>query len=159
MFRVLIIVLACSFSQQIFAKSLNLVINGKAVHERKNNLNEENWGIGFEYNLNSDKNWINFVNGGYFKDSNFNLSKYLGGGTKRRFFITDKKDSWYFDIGVTAFLMTRKDYRNNHPFVGLLPYLSVGTSQFAINGTYIPSVSPKYEALLFFQAVVTVYEW
>lgn len=159
MFKLLTIVFIFSFSQQIFADSLNLVINGKAFHEDNKNYNEDNWGLGFEYNFKEDKKWINFVNGGFFKDSNSNTSKYLGGGIKRRFLFTNDEDSWHFDAGLTAFLMTRKDYKNNDPFFGVLPFVSVGTKKFAINATYIPSVSPKFVGLLFIQASFTISEW
>ena len=55
--------------------------------------------------------------------------------------------------------MTRKNFKNEQPFFGALPYVSVGTSDVAINVTYIPSVSPKLVALWFFQASVKVAEW
>lgn len=60
---------------------------------------------------------------------------------------------------MTAFLMTRKDYKNNQPFFGALPYLSIGTNAFAINTTYTPAVTPKFEALWFFQATFQLSEW
>lgn len=159
MFKLLTIVFIFSFSQQIVADSVNLIINGKAFHQEKKNYNEDNWGLGVEYNFKENKKWINFVNGGFFKDSNSNTSKYLGGGTKRRFLLTDNIDGWHVDAGLTAFLMTRKDYKNNQPFFGALPFVSVGTDKFAINATYIPSVSPKFVGLLFIQASFTISEW
>lgn len=159
MFKLLTIVFIFSFSQQIVADSLNLIINGKAFHQENKNYNEDNWGLGLEYNFKENKKWINFVNGGFFKDSNSNTSKYLGGGTKRRFLLTDNIDGWHVDAGLTAFLMTRKDYKNNQPFFGALPFVSVGTDKFAINATYIPSVSPKFVGLLFIQASFTISEW
>ena len=159
MFKLLFLLISLLFSQQISANSLNLIINGKALHEDKKDFNEENWGLGFEYNLEEDKKWINFVNGGFFKDSLSNTSKYLGGGVKRRFLFGTDKDSWHIDAGLTAFVMTRKDYKNEQPFFGALPYFSVGTSKVAINATYIPSVSPKLVSLWFFQASFQIKEW
>ena len=159
MFKLLTIVFIFSFSQQIVADSLNLIINGKAFHQENKNYNEDNWGLGLEYNFEENKKWINFVNGGFFKDSNSNTSKYLGGGTKRRFLLTDNIDGWHVDAGLTAFLMTRKEYKNNQPFFGALPFVSVGTDKFAINATYIPSVSPKFVGLLFIQASFKISEW
>ena len=103
MFKLLTIVFIFSFSQQIVADSLNLIINGKAFHQENKNYNEDNWGLGLEYNFEENKKWINFVNGGFFKDSNSNTSKYLGGGTKRRFLLTDNIDGWHVDAGLTAF--------------------------------------------------------
>ena len=159
MFKLLFLLISLLFSQQISANSLNLIINGKALHEDKKDFNEENWGLGFEYNFEEDKKWINFVNGGFFKDSLSNTSKYLGGGAKRRFLFGTDKDSWHIDAGLTAFIMTRKDYKNEQPFFGALPYFSVGTSKVAINATYIPSVSPKLVSLWFFQASFQIKEW
>ena len=134
-FSLLIFIIA--FTQQIFAESLNLVINGKAFHQGNGDYNEDNWGLGFEYNFKEDEKWINFVNGGFFKDSTSNTSKYFGGGTKRRFLLTDDKNGWHIDAGVTAFLMTRKDVNNEQPFFGGLPFMSIGTSKFAINGNKV----------------------
>ena len=157
--KYIIVVISLFLSFQVIADSFNIVINGKAIHESKNNYNEENWGLGFEYNFSEKKKWINFVNGGFFKDSLKNNSNYLGGVTKRRFMLSGEDDGWHIDAGMTAFMMTRKDYKNNQPFFGALPFISVGTKDFAINATYIPAVSPKFEALLFFQASVTVAQW
>lgn len=141
------------------ADSVNLIINGKSIHENKKNYNEENWGLGFEYNFAEDKKWINFINGGYFKDSLSNTSKYLGGGSKRRFLLGTDKNGWHIDAGLTAFIMTRKDYKNNQPFFGALPFISVGTNQFALNATWIPAIDPKMDSLWFFQAAIKVAEW
>lgn len=159
MLKVLFIFISFSFSQHIIADSFNLIINGKSIHDNKKNYNEENWGLGFEYNFSESKKWINYVNGGFLKDSLSNTSKYLGGGSKRRFLLSDDKDGWHIDAGLTVFIMTRKDYNNESPFLAALPFVSIGTSQFAINATYIPAVSPKTESLLFFQAVVQVAKW
>ena len=154
------LLLTCVFiSPQSVADSIHLVVNGKAFHADNKNYNENNWGLGFEYNFKEEKKWINFTNGGYFKDSNSNTSKYLGGGSKRRFLLSDEKDGWHIDAGLTAFIMTRKDYKNNEPFFGALPFVSIGTDKFAINATYIPKASPKLEALLFIQASFQLSQW
>jgi len=159
MLKLFLLLLSLVFTQQSVAGSLNLILNGKAIHQQKKNFNEENWGLGFEYNFEEKKKWINFINGGFFKDSYSNNSNYLGGGSKRRFLLTDDINGWHVDVGMTVFLMTRKDYKNNRPFVGALPYLSIGTDKFAINATYIPSMSPKFVSLWFFQASFKVAEW
>ena len=159
MFRALLIIISFSLSSQIMADSVNLIINVKAMHEQNKNYNEENWGLGFEYNFEEKDNWINFINGGFFKDSLSNNSNYIGGGSKRRFYLGSDKDGWHIDAGITAFMMTRKNFKNGQPFFGALPYASIGTNRFAINATYIPSVSPKLVALWFFQASIKVAEW
>lgn len=159
MLKLLLLLLGLSFSQQINADSFNLIINGKAIHENKGNFNEDNWGLGFEYNFAEDKKWIHFINGGFFKDSLSNISNYLGGGSKRRVLLGTDKDGWHIDAGITAFVMTRKDYKNEKPFPGILPYFSIGTSKVALNATYIPAISPKFVALWFFQASFQIAEW
>lgn len=159
MLRLVLLLISFCFVQQILADAVHLVVNGKSVHADKRNYNEENWGLGFEYDFAEDKKWINFVNGGFFKDSLSNTSKYLGGGSKRRFLLGSDKDGWHIDAGLTAFLMTRKDHKNNQPFFGALPFVSIGTSAFAINATWIPAVSPKHESLWFFQAAFKLSEW
>lgn len=160
MFRLFsIIVVFTLFSQHALANSLHLVINGKAFHQQKKNFNEENWGLGFEYDFTEKDKWIPFVTGSFFKDSVSNTSTYFGGGQKRRFMLEADKAGWHIDAGIVAFLMTRKDYHNNKPFFGVLPFLSVGTDKFALNVTYIPSVSPKYVSLLFIQGSFKLAEW
>lgn len=159
MFKLLTIIFLFSFSQPIFAESLNIVLNGKSFHAKKKNYNEDSWGLGIEYNFKEDKKWVNFINGGFFKDSNSNRSNYFGGGIKRRFLLTDDKDNWHMDAGVTAFVMTRKGFKNSDPFIGALPYLSIGTRKFSVNATYIPSISPKFVAVVFLQASFTLHEW
>ena len=159
MIKLLFLLMSFVFTQQVMADSFNLIINGKAIHQEKKNFNEENWGVGFEYNFKEEKKWINFINGGFFKDSFSNQSNYFGGGSKRRFLLTDDINGWHIVAGITAFVMTRKDYKNNQPFVGALPYLSIGTEKVAINATYIPSLSPKFVSLWFFQASFKLSEW
>lgn len=58
-----------------------------------------------------------------------------------------------------AFIMTRKDYKNNQPFVGVLPFVSFGTNQYAINAAWIPAVNLKTESLWFFQASFQLSQW
>ena len=159
MLKMLFILLSFCFSQQLMSDSFNVIINGKAMHEEKRNYNEENWGLGFEYNFEEQDKWIDFINGGFFQDSQKNNSNYLGGGTKRRFLLSDDKDGWHIDAGITAFIMTRKNFKKGRPFLGALPYASIGTDRFAINATYIPSVSPELVALWFFQVSFKAAEW
>lgn len=138
-------------SSNVIAEELYLVVNGKALHQGSGNYNEENWGLGFEYDFKPDKKWIPFVSGSSFKDSNDQVSNYLGGGYKYRIPLDDTKDGWRVDFAVIAFLMTRKDYNNNSPFFGALPFVAIGTSRVMLNVTYIPQVTPKTVSLFYFQ--------
>jgi hypothetical protein len=60
------------------------------------------------------------------------------------------------DLGAIGFVMTRKDYKNNDPFLGVLPALSVGTKNVALNITYVPKVEPKAVPLWFFQLKINL---
>lgn len=138
------------------ADELHVVVNGKAIHLDGGDYNEENWGLGLEYTYTPRKNWIKFVHASYFKDSNYNTSKYAGGGMKRRYRLDNDKDGWFFDAGGIAFLMTRKDYKDNAPFFGVLPFVAIGNGPVTLNMTYIPAVTPKHKDLLYFQVLVRV---
>ena len=159
MLKFLFLLCSLFFAPQVVAGTLHLVINGKALHDNNKNFNENNRGLGFEYDFSENKKWIHFINGGFFDDSFSNVSRYLGGGSKRRYLLSNDTEGWHIDLGLNAFFMTRKDYKNNQPFLGVLPFASIGTNQFAINVTYIPSVSPKFESLWFFQAAVKIHKW
>jgi hypothetical protein len=133
------------------ADETSLLINGKALHLNTpagKNLNEKNWGLGLQYDWDlADSKWIPFAAVSGFIDSNRHPSYYAGGGALRRF----QLDGMHVDVGAIGFLMTRKDYKNDNPFPGVLPLLSVGTQSVALNVTYIPKVEPKSVALWFFQ--------
>ncbi len=144
----------------LFADQLHGIINGKAYHfDRTRNFNEANWGVGFEYDFEQNGNWIPFLTGSTFKDSNDQTSNYLGGGAKHRFMLGSGDAGLHIDAGVVAFLMTRKDYNNENPFFGALPFISVGNEYVAVNATYIPKISPKHASLLYFQLMIKVAEF
>ena len=141
-----------SLATPAVAGELHLVLNGKAIHLDEGDYNEKNWGLGFEYDFNPEDRWITFVNGSAFKDSNDQWSKYVGPGIKRRVELgTAANSEWHLDVGIIGFLMTRKDFNDNDPFLGALPFVSLGTRAVAVNATYIPSVTPKHKKLLYFQ--------
>ena len=52
--------------------------------------------------------------------------------------------------------MTRKGYKDNQPFLGMLPAFSVGTKRVSVNMTYIPKVDPKAVPLWFFQLKISL---
>ena len=137
------------------ASELHLVINGKSYHfDRSQDWNENNYGIGFEYNFEPWSNWIPLVSGSSFKDSFKQTSVYLGAGAKRRYLLGKDPQGMHFDVGAAAFLMRRKDYKDNNPFLGVLPFVSLGNEHVALNATYIPNVSPKFASLLYFQLMI-----
>ena len=147
---------ACLTTTASAADELSLLINGKAIHlgsPAGSNLNEKNWGLGLQYDWEreSDK-WRPFATVSEFSDSNNNTSVYAGGGALYRF----QFDSVHVDVGAIGFLMTRKDYNSGDPFPGVLPVLSVGTKNVALNITYVPKIEPKAVPLWFFQLKISL---
>lgn len=146
-----IISLSILFSGRANAGDMHLLVNGKAIHINTpsgNHLNESNWGLGIQYDGDLvNKKWFPFATASGFVDSNKNPSYYAGGGALRRF----QGEQLHFDIGVVGFLMTRKDFKHDKPFPGVLPAFSVGGKNFSVNMTYIPKVEPKAVPLVFFQ--------
>lgn len=138
------------------ASEMSLLVNGKAIHVNVppgKNLNEKNWGLGFQYDGDLiNKTWVPFAAVSGFIDSNKNPSYYAGGGALRRF----QFDGTHVDIGAIGFVMTRKDFRDDKPFLGVLPAFSVGTDRVSVNMTYIPKVHPKAVALWFFQIKINL---
>jgi len=142
------------------ADALQLIVSGKSVHlDADVSFNEKNWGLGFEYDFEERNKWIPLITGLVFKDSLKRTSKYLGGGAKRRFLLGNNPDGMHLDAGIFAFVMTRQDYKNNDPFVGALPFISVGNSRFAVNITYVPKIVPKMVAFVYFQLTIKIAEF
>jgi hypothetical protein len=65
-------------------------------------------------------------------------------------------DGVHVDAGAVGFVMTRKDYNDDNPFLGVLPAFSVGTRNVAVNFTYIPKIEPKSVPLWFFQLKINL---
>ena len=121
------------------AGTLDLVINGKSHHVNSNyNWNENNLGLGLEYEFTPRSRWIKTLSASAFQDSLENLSYMAGAGLKRRVFSTDRFGGMYFDAGIVAFLMARKDINDYTPFPGVLPAVSLGNRYGGINLTYLP---------------------
>ena len=117
----------------------DVVLNGKAIHvNAEKDWNESNWGLGFEHEFNPEGRWVKLALGNGFRDSDDEMSYMGGGGIKRRFRIPMGERRVHVDLGAIGFVMTRQDVGNNSPFPGILPAVSVGTRQFAVNMTYLP---------------------
>ena len=152
----LLAIAACLTTSAAAADELSLLINGKAIHlgsSSSSNLNEKNWGLGLQYDWErANDKWRPFATVSEFRDSNKNISYYAGGGALYRF----QFDSAHVDVGAVGFLMVRKDFKNGDPFPGVLPVLSVGTKNVAVNITYVPKVEPKAVPLWFFQLKISL---
>jgi len=143
----------------IVADELHLIVSGKAIHFSDGEYNENNNGLGFEYDFDERNNWIPLITGVSFSDSNNQTSNYLGGGVKRRFHLSNDPKGFHFDAGIIGFVMTRHDYKNNDPFLAALPFVSIGFEWVAINITYVPKIKPKMVAFMYFQATVKLAEF
>jgi len=151
MLKVCVLVILSLISFNVAADEVYVVLNGKAIHQGGGNYNEDNWGFGFEYDFKQDGKWVPFAAGSTFKDSNNQVSNYLGGGYKYRIPLDNTKDGRRVDFAAIAFFMTRRDYKDNAPFFGVLPFVAIGTSRVMLNVTYIPQVTPKTVSLFYFQ--------
>ena len=134
---------------------LNLLVNGWSRHISPpvgTNYNEHNWGAGLQYDFNRvEEHWVPFLTVSGFKDSEYNMSYYAGGGAMRRFDVAPALDNLHVGLGAVAFVMTRKNFKNNEPFVGALPAATIGTDHGALNITYVPKVHPKLIPVWFVQ--------
>lgn len=121
------------------AGELSTIINGKSYHiNSKYDWNEDNYGVGAEYVFSTESRWKKSVMANGFRDSNDEMSYMAGAGLHRRLVESKRLAGFYFDVGVTAFLMTREDVNNNKPFPGVLPTLSFGNRYAGLNLTYLP---------------------
>jgi len=133
--------LLCAFAGTAAAGQLDLVVNGRSYHVNSEyDWNENNYGLGLEYQFDSSSRWFWSVNGNAFMDSQENISYMAGGGLKRRLFQSESRAGYYFDAGLIAFLMVRADINDYQPFPGILPTLSFGMRNVGMNLTYLPKV-------------------
>lgn len=121
------------------AGNLNAVLNGRSIHvDATENWNEDNIGLGLEYEFNSDSRWKKQVMVNGFRDSNFEMSYMAGAGLHRNLFASEGLNGFYIDAGINAFLMTRRDFNDNRPFPGAVPSLTIGNRAIGFNLSYLP---------------------
>jgi len=124
------------------AGEFSAVFNGKSFHiGADQDWNEDNYGLGLEYEFSSTSRWKKKLIANGFRDSNDKMSYMAGGGLHRNLFATDRLRGFYVDAGINAFLMTRQDVNDNAPFPGVLPSLTVGNRHLGLNLTYLPKVA------------------
>ena len=117
----------------------HMVLNGKSVHVNSDyDWNEDNYGVGLEYQFAGESRWIKTAMVNAFLDSRDNMSYMAGGGLHRRLVASDRLGGIYFDAGLNAFVMTRKDINDNEPFAGLLPSVTLGNRYGGLNLSYVP---------------------
>lgn len=133
------------------ANDLQVIISGRAIHEGSNNQNENNYGLGLQYDVTTNPRWIPTINLASFKDSSDNTSRYIGAGLKRRFRFHSGKQRLNFDLGGAALVMKRPDYNDDRPFLGALPFVSLSNDWGGVNATYVPSLEEGMMAFWYFQ--------
>ncbi len=150
------------------AAGFNAVINGKSHHYNSTfDWNEDNYGVGVEYEFNSDSAWKKIAMANGFRDSTDSMSYMAGAGLHRRIFETDKLAGFYIYAGLNAFVMTRIDVNGSKPFPGILPSVSIGNEKVGFNLTYLPKqaveittnseiVDPTISGILFLQFKVSL---
>lgn len=121
------------------AGELSAIINGKSWHAGAiEDWNEDNYGLGVEYEFSSKSRWKWKLMANGFVDSADSMSYMAGGGLHRRIWDTGRFNDLYVDVGVNAFLMTREDVNDSRPFPGALPSFTVGNRYVGVNLTYLP---------------------
>jgi hypothetical protein len=132
----LLIVLPASSAK---AGDFSAIINGRSVHVgATEDWNENNLGLGLEYQFASDSRWKKQVMVNGFRDSNDDMSYMAGAGLQRNLFASSRLNGFYVDAGINAFLMTRTDVNDNKPFPGVVPSVTVGNDRMGFNFTYLP---------------------
>ena len=125
-----------------WAGNTSLVINGRSYHIGSDyDWNENNIGVGIEYQFKQRSAWRKVAMANGFRDSNDSMSYMAGFGLHRRLYETDKMAGFHVYAGLNAFVMTREDANGNRPFPGVLPSLSIGNRRFGMNLTYLPKVA------------------
>ena len=121
------------------AGNFSAVLNGRSIHvDATENWNEDNVGLGLEYQFATESRWKKQIMVNGFRDSSEDMSYMAGAGLHRTLFASDRLDGFYIDAGINAFVMTRRDVNDNRPFPGAVPSLSVGNRYMGINLTYLP---------------------
>jgi hypothetical protein len=121
------------------AGSLSAVLNGRSIHvDATENWNEENIGLGLEYQFRSDSRWKKQVMVNGFRDSNYEMSYMAGAGLYRTLFASENLNGLYVDAGINAFFMTRRDFNDNRPFPGAVPSVTIGNRAIGLNLSYLP---------------------
>ena len=150
------------------AGNFSAVVNGKSYHiDSTYDWNEDNVGVGLEYEFNSQSKWkkVAMVNG--FRDSTNTMSYMAGAGLHRQLFATERFSGFYVYAGLNAFVMTREDANDNKPFPGILPSVSIGNDKVGFNLTYLPRqaveqttqaqiVDPTISGIVFIQFKVSL---
>jgi len=116
-----------------------MILNGKSFHVNSNyDWNENNYGVGLEYQFEGNSRWVRTGMVNAFLDSQNNMFYMGGGGLHRRLVASDRIGGLYFDAGLNVFVMSRKDINDHRPFAGILPSATLGNRYGGLNLSYVP---------------------
>lgn len=136
----LIVLLIALPLSSAMAGELHGIINGKSFHVgATEDWNENNYGLGLEYQFDTQSRWKTQLMANALVDSNEDMSYMVGGGVHRNLIATDRLHGFYLDAGINVFLMTRTDVNDNQPFPGALPSIAVGNRYVGFNLAYLPA--------------------
>lgn len=141
------------------ANELQVIISGRAIHLGSNDLNENNYGLGLQYDFTSHRRWIPLINIASLKDSNNNTSRYIGAGIKRRFKLRSNQQRLNLDLGAAGLVMRRPDYNDDKPFFGALPFVALSNDWGGINVTYVPAIEDNTLPFWYFQFSLKLLEF
>ena len=135
----LVLLLTALPASSALAGDLSLVLNGRSYHVNSSyDWNENNTGVGLEYQFATQSKWKKSVMANGFLDSTETMSYMVGAGLQRRLLESERMGGFYFDAGLSAFVMTRDDVDDSKPFPGILPIVSFGNRYAGFNLTYLP---------------------
>lgn len=125
--------------------SLSMMLSGYARHgrntytpERIKELNEKAWGLGFSKAIRNAKDNEESLYGVAISDSHFSPQFMAGYAYQWMRPLSEKYEA---GLGVTALLISRRDYFSGAPFPGFLPVASIGTRSSKLMASYIPRIS------------------
>jgi hypothetical protein len=163
-----LLLLGLSMSTPVWAGGVSAVVNGKSYHfNSSHDWNENNTGLGVEYEFEQKSAWKKVAMANGFRDSTNNMSYMAGAGLHRRVYETDSLSGFYIYAGLNAFVMTRQDVNGSRPFPGVLPSISIGNDKVGFNLTYMPKkaveestnttmMDPTLSGILFLQFKVSM---
>lgn len=125
--------------------SLSMILSGYARHgrntytpERIDELNEKAWGMGFSKAIRTSRDNEESLYGFAISDSHFAPQLMAGYAYQ---WMRPLGNRFEAGLGVTALLISRKDYFSGLPFPGVLPLASIGTRHTKLMASYIPRIS------------------
>lgn len=140
------------------AGDLWLLVNGHAVHleERPNDVNEDNYGLGLQYDQEWRGDWLWFLFSSGFQSSQNEPAYDMGAGLRRRYPFYGMFRNLHLDLGAAAMVIAHDGYRDGGPVPALLPVASLGGSHFALNAAFVPPVDEQVTPLVFFQLMYSL---